>query len=326
MPVFNAMPYLAVAIESLLAQTFTDFELIIGDDGSTDGSAACIAEFAARDSRIRVLPPVGQLGPALISSHIAAAVRAPVMARMDADDRCHPDRLRLQYEALEAHPAAVLVWSLFRMMNRAGRPIRGVDHNILIRRATPEMLHPSMMFRVDAFKRVGGYRSGTDFFEDLDLIERLQTAGELLVVTTPLVDYRMAISSRLDQGQSDLENQIDKAPWIHGDRPPPANPRRTIHPLAFKSIGSLRLWSHRPAGILNGMARRMELRPLAPALGVMAWASVVTFLPPLARQGSRLRLGWRNWRIRREVQPNRLYRWRAGGLPDDLGPVEVRRA
>ncbi len=99
MPVYNAEPYLAEAISSILRQTYSRFEFIIVDDGSTDDSSAIVRAFAARDARIRqiTLPHVGQ--PRAKNEGIAAATGA-LIARMDADDIALPQRLAVQLEAM----------------------------------------------------------------------------------------------------------------------------------------------------------------------------------------------------------------------------------
>src|SRR3954471_2803022 len=100
MPVHNAMPFLDVAVESILGQTFRDFEFVILDDASTDGSTQRLREWAARDGRIRLLEEKHNLGPALSSERVARAARAPIVARMDADDVSHPKRLEEQLDVL----------------------------------------------------------------------------------------------------------------------------------------------------------------------------------------------------------------------------------
>src|SRR4051794_33901748 len=89
MPVRNAMPYLDASIASVLAQTYTDFELVIRDDGSTDGSLAALHAWAARDERIRLCAGTHRLGPVGNSNWVVERSRAPLVARMDADDISH---------------------------------------------------------------------------------------------------------------------------------------------------------------------------------------------------------------------------------------------
>ena len=100
MPVHNALPHLDAAVRSILDQTHANFEFVIFDDASTDGSAERLREWAARDSRIRLLEGQENLGPVGSSSLVVEQAKAPLIARMDADDVCDPDRLRRQVQVL----------------------------------------------------------------------------------------------------------------------------------------------------------------------------------------------------------------------------------
>ena len=100
MPVHNARPYLDDAVQSIVGQTFRDFEFVILDDASTDGSTERLREWAVRDARIRLIEVRQNLGPALSSERVARAARAPIVARMDADDISYPERLAEQFEIL----------------------------------------------------------------------------------------------------------------------------------------------------------------------------------------------------------------------------------
>ena len=104
MPVYNGERYLAEAIASVLGQTYADFEFIIVDDGSTDGSAVIIGEFVERDSRIRFIRLERNLGQANARNAGIEATSGKYVAMMDCDDVCLPDRLRKQMNFLEAHP------------------------------------------------------------------------------------------------------------------------------------------------------------------------------------------------------------------------------
>jgi glycosyltransferase involved in cell wall biosynthesis len=103
MSVYNGERFLAEAIESVLGQTFADLEFLIVDDGSTDGSRAMIEAYAAKDARIR---PILRENRGLIASlnQMLDEARAPLVARMDADDVCLPERLAQQVAFLDAHP------------------------------------------------------------------------------------------------------------------------------------------------------------------------------------------------------------------------------
>src|SRR5215217_4825109 len=127
MPVYNAMPYLDIAVESILGQTFGDFEFVILDDASTDGSRQRLREWAGRDSRIRLLEEKRNLGPALSSQRVACAARAPIVARMDADDVSYPGRLAEQLDVLDSFPAVGVVGGLYDTIDASGRKIRGPE-------------------------------------------------------------------------------------------------------------------------------------------------------------------------------------------------------
>jgi glycosyltransferase involved in cell wall biosynthesis len=203
MPVRNAMPYLDDAIASILLQSHENFELIIGDDGSTDGSSERIDEWARRDGRIRVIRNGGSgLGPAGSSNWVARAARHPLIARMDADDISMPDRLRAQVLALRADPEAVIVGSLFDYVDGAGRRVGGRDRSVFLNsRCVFPISHGSMMFRRDAFDRIGGYRPQCDYWEDVDLFLRLGREGRILVL--PEVHYRYRYSPTSSRQVSD---------------------------------------------------------------------------------------------------------------------------
>src|SRR4051794_17741690 len=113
MPVHNALPHLDEAIESILRQTVTDFEFVILDDASTDGSTDRLREWALRDSRIRLIEVEKNLGPAMSSERVAREARASIVARMDADDISCPTRLEEQLKALETYPDAGVVGGLW---------------------------------------------------------------------------------------------------------------------------------------------------------------------------------------------------------------------
>ena len=108
MPMYNAEPYLAAAIDSMLAQTFADFEFLILDDASTDGSLTIARRYADADGRIRVFSLEHQGYPSLLNESLKLA-KGRYVARMDADDVVRPDRLERQVTYLRAHPECVAV-------------------------------------------------------------------------------------------------------------------------------------------------------------------------------------------------------------------------
>jgi len=176
-------------MECLLGQTFGDFEIVAVDDGSTDGSADMLADFAAQDARVRVLSgPHRGLVTALNSG--LAACRGALVARMDADDRTDQERLELQLEFLKAQPEIGVVGTLVRGLGLADAPLRdGMVRYIAWQNdlVTPEaitrarfiespLVHPTILARRSVLQDAGGYRQG-DFPEDYDLWLRLLDQG-----------------------------------------------------------------------------------------------------------------------------------------------------
>lgn len=201
MPVRNEDQYLARALSSISAQTFTDWELVAVDDGSIDGTSAILAEASARDKRIRVLQNPGKgLVPAL--NHGLANCRARLVARMDGDDVSHPRRLAEQVALMEASPETGLVASSFRHFPRNELKIGMlayekwqnslVSHGQIMADLFVEspFVHPSVMFRIEAVMAIGGYRD-MGWPEDYDLWLRLAAAGTRFSrVNKPLFFWR----------------------------------------------------------------------------------------------------------------------------------------
>ncbi len=197
MPVYNGSEYLADAVESILAQTFGDFELIVVDDGSTDDSLEILQEYAKRDRRVRLIsrPNTGIAGA--LNDAIATA-RAPLFARMDADDIALPLRFEKQVAFLEAHPEVVLVGSRVLLIDPYGTSLYESDHRLTHPEINTQMLsgigwsvvHPSAMMRAAAARAAGGYRADRVPSEDLDLFLRLTEIGQAANLADILLKYR----------------------------------------------------------------------------------------------------------------------------------------
>lgn len=190
LPVRNAVATIGRAVASVQAQTLRDWELVAIDDGSDDGTREWLQRAARDDARIRLIgQPAHGLVPALNAG--LAAVRGELIARMDADDACHPERLAAQVAYFAAHPAAGLVSCLVGFGGdravRAGYA-RHVDWlNTLVtpaqialnRFVESPLAHPSVMFRRELPARLGGYRAG-DFPEDYELWLRWLDSGVVM--------------------------------------------------------------------------------------------------------------------------------------------------
>jgi glycosyltransferase involved in cell wall biosynthesis len=197
MSVYNGEQFLALAIESILAQTFTDFEFLILDDGSKDGSAAIIDAYAAQDSRIRAIHRENK-GLIVSLNQLIEESRAPLIARMDCDDISLPERFAKQMAFLKANPEYGVVGSWTADIDENGEPypIEGDDHattheGFLAAIAKgPLLCHPSVLMRREAVLAVGGYHAAFQHCEDFDLWLRLAGVTRLCSLPERLVKYR----------------------------------------------------------------------------------------------------------------------------------------
>jgi glycosyltransferase involved in cell wall biosynthesis len=174
MPVRNAAETLESALASVLASSSVELELICIDDGSDDASGKLLDEEAARDQRLRVIhtPPRG-IVPALNLGLERA--RAPLVARMDADDEVLPERLSAQAEHLERHPQHCLVGCQVECFRRGGlgEGSEEIERQVFVECPVP---HPTWTFRRDVIRELGGYRE-LGWPEDLDLLYRILESG-----------------------------------------------------------------------------------------------------------------------------------------------------
>lgn len=197
MPVYNAKRYVAEAVESILSQTFRDFEFLIIDDGSTDGSLDILHRYATQDPRIRLWsgPNVGYV-PRL--NEMLALARGPLIARMDADDVSIPDRFARQVEFLRDHPEVDVVGSAMTCIDQRGYTLTDwafpVAHDAiqdLALTGSCPFSHPSVIMRRKAVLAVEGYKEELAPAEDYDLWLRMGERGQLANLPDILVRYRM---------------------------------------------------------------------------------------------------------------------------------------
>jgi glycosyltransferase involved in cell wall biosynthesis len=196
MPVYDAGRFLAPAVESILAQTFSDFELIAIDDGSVDDSGQVLAAFAASDTRIRVF---GQENRGIVATLNRALelARAPLVARMDADDLSRPDRFAKQVAYLREHPEIAVLSGAMDLIDANGTYLRTDVFPTApdaIKRELPDrccICHPAVMARTLTLRSVGGYRLNAEHAEDYDLWLRVSEVGEIANLPDVLLSYRM---------------------------------------------------------------------------------------------------------------------------------------
>lgn len=222
MSVYNGQRYLRESVESILDQTFADFELIIVNDGSTDASRAILAEYEKRDCRVRVIDQENQgLTRALIRG--CEEARGEYIARQDADDRSHPERLARQVELLRGHPEVSLLSCFTHFIGPEGEDLFTVERHDAPPQATARLRavrvqdllgvthHGSALFRRSDYDRAGGYRKEFYFAQDMDLWTRLVDHGMLAFVREVLYSARFepsAISGRYARHQQELAKII----------------------------------------------------------------------------------------------------------------------
>lgn len=198
MPVFNGEAYLRPAVASVLQQSLRDLELIVVDDGSSDGTLEILREMAGTDSRMRIIsrPNTGIVGA--LNDGLAVA-RGMYVGRLDSDDIALPGRLEKQVLFLEQNPDVAIVGSMWLEISADGglRSLRGEEYTheeiegALLRGKGAAMMHPTVMMRRQAVEKIGGYREQYKHVEDYDLFLRLAEIGRLANLAEPLIYRRM---------------------------------------------------------------------------------------------------------------------------------------
>jgi glycosyltransferase involved in cell wall biosynthesis len=241
-PAYNAAEYLESALASVQAQTFTDFEIIVVDDGSKDQTKAILERIAAHEPRLRIIsrPNTGIVGA--LNDGLAAA-RGEFVARMDADDLCLPQRFEKQIAFLRAHPDCVCLGSAFLYIDAAGGLIkecsRPTDHatieHELLSGNGGVIIHPAAMFRRAAIEQAGRYREKAQWIEDLDLYLRLAQIGRLSNLSEVLFHYRFHEQSvNFTRNQGRHERKLTVLTEAHAARGLPFD-AATFPPPDFKS-------------------------------------------------------------------------------------------
>jgi glycosyltransferase involved in cell wall biosynthesis len=202
MSVYNSECYVNKSVESILTQTFKNFEFIIINDGSTDKSLEILEYYARQDNRIKL---INQENIGLVKSLNKGLKisQGNFIARMDADDISKPERFEKQIEYLKNHPNCVIVGCEVLQIDMDGAPIcnmgiplshEEIDAGLLLGRGG-DIRHPAVMMRRDAVLKLGGYREQFKTAEDLDLFLRLAEQGKLANLSDILLEYRLHLGS-----------------------------------------------------------------------------------------------------------------------------------
>jgi hypothetical protein len=265
----DGLPWVRETVESVLAQTVEDFELLVVDDGSTDGTADAIADFG--DPRIRILRNERNIGQVPSLNRGLDEARGEIVARIDADDVMLPPRLARQLAVLDAEPDVALAGTWMDIVDDEGRrwaEVRGRvrDFTELVFAILVDRYpwgHPSIAFRRDVVRSLGGYDASLAPSEDKDLYRRLALARhDARSVEEPLVRYRRH-GSQLSHEQREVQKRHD---WAGQERflaelAPGVPPR----PLRLLLAGDPALWDDGPPApaaldaLLDGARQRLAL-------------------------------------------------------------------
>ena len=255
MPMHNARKYVAQTVRSVLTQRFSDFEFLVIDDGSTDGSAAEVERAAAGDPRLRVIHQP-KAGVSTASNRGTTEARGEFLARVDADDLCLPDRFTKQIAFLREHNDHVAVGCRVMFIDPDGLELfempglklchEEIDAGLL--KVEWTILQPATMFRTAALRAIGGYRTDLRIHEDHDLFLKLAEVGKLANLPDVLFQYRQhptsAVSTYAKEHVEAFESVYREA-WkrrgLDGVRPTPTIAPHPDDPE--KNLKRDRLWA-----------------------------------------------------------------------------------
>jgi hypothetical protein len=318
LPVRNAAPFLEASVTSILNQTKRDFEFIILDDASTDGSTQVLQAWAARDSRIRLLRSETHLGVVGAANRVLLEARGEVCARMDADDLCDPARLAVQWAVLDEHPEASLVGTLWRGMDPRGRLVRPSDRWRLLRRSTfAPFPHGSVMFRRAWALTIGGYRPQCAGWEDLDFFVRLSSVGPIYVVARPLYTYRfhatMETATRAVRRVEQMYKCTDRVgqgeEYASVLSVPPDEAAPPTDPRAIRTLASPRLWAGERPGIPAAWRSTSSWRPWSVAVQTVILGTWGELSPKSLRATFAAMIKARDVVASTRIRPDDVVRW-----------------
>jgi glycosyltransferase involved in cell wall biosynthesis len=201
MSVYNGSDYLDQAIKSVLEQTFIDFEFLIVDDASTDSSLGIISTWAEKDQRIRIIRNEQNIGLTRSLNKAVGLSIGEYIARIDADDVCHPERLVKQVQYLDTHLSVGLVGSWAYKIDQLGKTLGQLkyptDGNVIKQKLIRYNLfiHSSIMVRRELLNILGGYNSDFRYAQDYDLYFRLLNICELSNIPEFLISSRYSDGS-----------------------------------------------------------------------------------------------------------------------------------
>jgi glycosyltransferase involved in cell wall biosynthesis len=206
MSVYNGKRYVAEAIESILAQTYSDFEFLIMDDASTDESVSIVEKYASLDSRIKFFSHAKNTGLTKSLNELAKYATGEYIARMDADDVADPTRIEKQMYFLMQHPEVSVCGTRGWLMNEdtGEESFLDVPVGVLSKKQLiyhNQCLHPSLVIKRSVFDLVGGYDERFKRSQDYELLLRILRVASIANIPDRLIRYRFSSKSFLKYGK-----------------------------------------------------------------------------------------------------------------------------
>ena len=214
--VYNGETYLKECVDSILNQTFQDFEYIILNNGSTDGTTEILSKFT--DPRLKIVHQ-DNLGIAMSLNKGVKLSRSDIIARLDADDYSFPQRLEKQVTFMEQHPEIVVCGSRFKELlggNTFNQSIRFIETDQAIRKSMSlfnPFSHSATIFRKKAFLESGGYNCRYKYAQDYDLWVRILNFGEAQILKDKLGVVRMSSQSESNKNARKLKIEGLQVRW-----------------------------------------------------------------------------------------------------------------
>lgn len=217
MSVYNGAPFLYACVQSILQQHFRDFEFLILNDGSTDGSSEILRDLAKTDDRIRLIERENR-GLVASLNELVAAARAPLLARMDADDISMPDRLSRQVAYLSEHPEVGVLGCNTHDIDERGFILKTTEQYPLTPAAAraslekgPPVCHPSVVMRASLLATF--YRPAFRHAEDYDLWLRVSMHTDICNLPERLLLYRRS-STQISQKHAGEQAKAAAIAWL----------------------------------------------------------------------------------------------------------------
>jgi glycosyltransferase involved in cell wall biosynthesis len=327
MPVYNGDRYVREAVESVLSQTFTDFELIIVDDGSTDETPEVLESYARNDARIRVFHQPNR-GIVAARNRVLEMARGKYIAVMDADDISLPERFATQVDFLAAHPEVGVLGCAVQIIDGEGVPSGvwryatehgGIKWQLCFFNPLP---HSSVMMKLEVVEQVGGYGSGTEPSEDYDLWRKLSCVTRLFNLPDVLVRVRkheenVSLNRSSEQKRNAIRVSASMMSSILGKEPPVAVVQ-SLWERRFDAVSEARpvaelvyrlFWAFTASGELSSSEKQIIRRDAAMRIYGLSrpWASNAWAWGALARA---CYLDPALARRMVKTQLHRLFRWR----------------